>query len=76
MEEAEREVGGIANAIAEGRTNEFVSEEEFFQTVMRQGAFEPNWRVPISHSGGYPPAWLMGTLQIFSYRGKRFFAPI
>ncbi|WP_417912580.1 hypothetical protein [Candidatus Electronema sp. TJ] len=52
-EEALEEIG-LANAIAEGRKNEFVSEEEVFQTVMRHGALENSSPHAINSTGARP----------------------
>jgi hypothetical protein len=51
--EALEEVG-LANAIAEGRKNEFVSEDEVFQTVMRQDALEISSPYAINSTGARP----------------------
>jgi hypothetical protein len=51
--EALEEVG-LANAIAEGCKNEFVSEEEVFQTVMRQDALEIISPHAINSTGARP----------------------
>ncbi len=53
LPEALEEVG-LANAIAEGRKNEFVSEEEVFQAVMRQDVLENSSPHAINSTGARP----------------------